>query len=60
MMKLKNDEKLLNCYYSLCTTINAGGGSGPSIYALKEMSAMDLIRLIAPNNILFIYEEEKQ
>ena len=52
-------KKMFTCIKSLQKAINkAGGGSAENIETeIETMSALDLIALIAPNNIEFIFRK---
>ena len=45
------------CLHSLGSAMKCAGGS-ITYWTLEDMSAPDLIRLIAPNNIRFVYTKE--
>lgn len=51
--------KIVETIDSLNTAVYRAGDSPIRVRELKSMSALDLIALIAPNDIVFTYEPEK-
>lgn len=59
-MDKKHTDCVVDCICSLQNSLqNAGGIVSKDIEYLQRMSAYDLIHLIAPNGIRFIFKREK-
>ena len=58
--KVELVENALEIIDNLNQTINEAGGASISLNEFKEMSAIDLLLLIAPNNIRFVFIKPKR
>ena len=59
-MKLENQtDCVVDCTLSLQVALNKAGGIVQGLDRLQEMSAYDLINLIAPNGIRFTWNPNK-
>ena len=51
-------KDFVSCLESLKIAINDAGGNAPSLTALKDMKALDLIDLISTNSIEFLHIDD--